>query len=259
ILRQLRCPSVTTMHNPVKDYCDEIYFACGDQPFVAISEAYKKLNYPDKINYIDTVYNGINIKNFTYDENVQRTNLLFVGRICRDKGTREAVEIARRVNLPLTIAGKIDGDGQAYFASEIEPHLDDANIKFIGEVTGAEKSALYTSAIATLSPINFEEPFGLVLAESIASGTPVLAFARGAVPEVISDGETGILGRTVDDLVGRFSELDRIDRSACRARAERLFSKERMAENYERVYERLRRQAADRQLHRTEALQEVRR
>ena len=183
-LRNAHCPTVTTIHNPVKDYCSEIFLACRQLPFVSISDAYQRLNYPNELNYVATVYNGINISSFKFDRALHRTNLLFVGRLCHDKGTLEAIQIAKGVGLPLIIAGKVDNNDREYFEKEIQPHLDDVDIKYIGEVSGQEKSALYSSAIATLCPIDFEEPFGLVLAESIASGTPVMAFRRGAVPEV---------------------------------------------------------------------------
>jgi glycosyltransferase involved in cell wall biosynthesis len=243
MLLNLHCPVVTTIHNPVKDYCADIFFACKNLSYIAISNAYKRLNYPNQLNYLATVYNGINIQAFNYDEGIHRTNLLFVGRICQDKGTLEAIQIAKGVGLPIILAGKVDNNDRQYFEEHIQPLLSDTNVKYIGEVTGQEKSALYSSAIATLCPIAFEEPFGLVLAESLASGTPVMAFNRGAVPEVIADGETGIVGSTVAELINRFGEIQNISRADCRARAERLFSKERMAENYEKVYEQLQHQS----------------
>jgi glycosyltransferase involved in cell wall biosynthesis len=240
VLRNSRCPAVTTLHNPVKDYCAEIFLTCSDLAYVSISQAFQRLNYPEKLNYVATVYNGINLDSFRYDPTVQRTHLLFVGRVCEAKGTLQAIQIARRLALPIIIAGKVDDNDLEYFEELIKPLIDDPGVKFIGEVTGQEKSSLYSSAIATLCPIAFEEPFGLVLAESLASGTPVMAFRRGAVPEVVSDGETGVVGETVDDLVNRFNQVEKIDRAQCRLRVERLFSKESMAEQYESVYEGLR-------------------
>jgi glycosyltransferase involved in cell wall biosynthesis len=239
LLRQAECPVVTTIHNPIKDYCAEIFLACSSLSYVSISDAYRRLNYPKELNYVATVYNGINIDSFHFEKSMHRTYLLFVGRLCQDKGTLEAIQIAKRVKQPIILAGKVDNNDREYFETSIKPLLDDVDVKYIGEVTGQEKSTLYSAAIATLCPIAFEEPFGLVLAESNASGTPVLAFRRGAVPEVIADGVTGIIGDTVDDLVDRFGELQKIDLAACRLRAEQLFSKERMAERYEEVYKQL--------------------
>ncbi|HIA55451.1 MAG TPA: glycosyltransferase family 4 protein, partial [Candidatus Melainabacteria bacterium] len=190
-LSKFRCPVVTTNHNPLYDYCKDIYFAYGKMQFISISDAYKRLNYPDKVNYITTVYNGINLDEFSIDENIQRKHLLFLGRLCADKGTKEAIEIACRLGMPIVLAGKVDRNDEPYFNEFIKPMLKLPNVEFVGEVSTEQKNALYNSAIATLCPINFEEPFGLVFSESLACGTPVMAFRRGAAPEVISDGETG--------------------------------------------------------------------
>lgn len=228
---------VTTNHNPVKKYCAPIYLAHKDLPYVAISEAYRKLNYPDDLNYVATIYNGIDTADFA-ENGHERKNLLFIGRICNDKGTAEAIEFAQRVQLPLVIAGKVDHADETYFEQKVKPKLDDTRIKFVGEVSYDEKVRLYKEAVAVVYPINFEEPFGLVMAEAMASGAPVLAFKRGSVPELLSDRETAIVGSTVDELVARFDEAKGITADACRARAE-MFSKERMVDAYEELYEQL--------------------
>lgn len=242
---KFRIPMVTTNHNPVKKYCAPIYMAYKDLNYVAISEAYRQLNYPDDLNYVATIYNGIDISDFAAAENGQangedanRKNLLFIGRICNDKGTAEAIEFAQRVNMPLVIAGKVDSADQVYFEQKVKPQLDNQTIKFIGEVSYGEKIRLYKEAVAVVYPINFEEPFGLVMAEALAAGAPVLAFKRGSVPELLTDRETAIVGATVDDLVARFPEARSISAQACRKRAE-MFSKRRMVDAYQELYERL--------------------
>ncbi|HNB24061.1 MAG TPA: glycosyltransferase family 4 protein [Candidatus Melainabacteria bacterium] len=236
-LSKFRCPVVTTNHNPLYDYCKDIYFAYGKMQFISISDAYKRLNYPDKVNYITTVYNGINLDDFSIDLNVERKHLLFLGRLCADKGTKEAIEIARRLDMPIVLAGKVDRNDEPYFNQFIKPCLKDPNVKFVGEVSTEEKNKLYNSAIATLCPINFEEPFGLVFSESLACGTPVLALRRGAAPEVISDGETGVIGDSIDELVSRFEEISGITQQTCRDRVARLFSKEKMTDSYLKAFE----------------------
>jgi glycosyltransferase involved in cell wall biosynthesis len=158
--------------------------------------------------------------------------------VCQDKGTKEAIEIARRLGMPLVIAGKIDEADQRYFDECVKPHLNDG-IKFIGEVNHAEKSGLYRGAVATVYPINFDEPFGLVMAESMATGTPVMAFDRGSVREVLAEGETAVIGQTVDELVSRFDEVKNIRPEKCRQRVEALFSKRQMVDAYEELYGRL--------------------
>ncbi len=238
-LRNLSRKSVTTLHNPVKEYCSEIFLAYKDLPFVAISNAYRLRNYPNELNYVATIHNGIDIQSFDYRRSNQGAYLLFVGRMCADKGPVEAIEIANRLELPIVLAGKIDKDDREYFNELVRPLLSKPEVQYVGEVSTQVKNGLYSSAIATICPVKYEEPFGLVLAESIACGTPVMALARGAVPEVIVDGESGIVCDTIDDLVKRFPEIRSIDRSICRSRAELLFSKERMADQYEALYKRL--------------------
>ncbi len=235
-LRTLDLPSVTTNHNNVKDYCKAIYETCCDLPYVAISESYRKQNCPDKLNYVATVYNGIEIDKFNFDENAERDYLLFVGRLCRDKGVDEAIRIARRIGMPLKVAGKVDAADKEFFDREVLPLLDLPGIDFIGEVDFEQKIALYTNAYAVVYPITFEEPFGLVMAEALASGVPVMALNRGAVSEVLTDGETAVIGKSPDELVGRFAEIANISRFACRKRAEAKFSAEKMVDGYEQVY-----------------------
>jgi glycosyltransferase involved in cell wall biosynthesis len=234
-LCELRKPMVTTNHNLVKDYCRDIYFAHGHSPFVAISEAYRNLNYPDKLNYVDVVYNGIDLDPYEFGPEGKRDYLLFLGRICQDKGTEPAIEIAKRLGLPLKIAGKIDSEDGGYYDAYVKEHIG-GNIEYVGEVNMQQKSKLYRNAIAVVYPIDFDEPFGLVMAESLACGTPIMAFDRGSVREVLSDGETAIIGDSVDDLIKRFPEIARISPQSCRNRVEKLFSKQVMARNYVNVY-----------------------
>lgn len=238
-LRNFKCPTVTTNHNPVYDYCADIYLACKNLPFISISEAYRRLNYPDDLNYIATVYNGINLDDFSLESKKERKHLLFLGRLCADKGTAEAIQIAKKVGLPIKLAGKVDDNDKEYFEKEIRPLLNEKDVQFIGEVSTNEKAVLYSEAVATLCPIKFEEPFGLVFSESLASGTPVMAFGRGAAPEVISDGETGVIGKTVEDLVRRFGEIEKITAETCRKRVSDLFSKEKMTDGYEKAFEKV--------------------
>lgn len=236
-LKTLDLPSVSTNHNIVKDYCKSIYGACKDHPYVAISESYRSQNYPDLLNYVATVYNGIDIDRFKFDENAKRDYLLFVGRLCGDKGAAEAIKIARRIGMPLKVAGKVDAADKDYFDSEVLPLLSEPGVDFIGEVDFDEKVNLYANAYAVVYPIAFEEPFGLVMAEALASGAPVLALRRGAVSEVLTDGETAVIAGTSDELVLRFAEVANVSRAACHKRAQDHFSASRMLDDYERVYQ----------------------
>lgn len=234
-LRNLTCLSLSTNHNPVKDYCSDIYLKFQELPFVAISNAYRRLNYPDDINYVATIHNGIDISG-TVDLGQRRRHLLFLGRICPDKGTVEAVQIAKRLGVPIILAGKVDDNDREYFETLVRPLISLPDVEYVGEVSTSEKARLYASAIATVCPIKFDEPFGLVFAESLAAGTPVMALRRGAAPEVIDDGKTGIVSDTVEQLVNRFGEIENMSRATCRETAKLLFSKERMADQYEALY-----------------------
>jgi glycosyltransferase involved in cell wall biosynthesis len=235
---QLACPSVTTLHNLVEEYCRDIFLAYKHLPYVAISSAFKNLNSPDQLNYAATIYNGIDLDCYPFETGKTRTYLLFLGRVSKDKGTREAIEIAKALRLPLKIAGKVDPADRAYFEKEVEPLLNDRSIQFVGEVDQSQKVSLYQEAIAVVYPINFEEPFGLVMAESLALGTPVMATALGAVPEIIIDGKTGIVADSVEKLISRFGEIKNISPKDCRKQAEK-FSSLNMTTEYEKLYDRL--------------------
>lgn len=235
-LNKLEVPSVTTLHNLVKPYNEQIFKTYAHMDFVSISDAFRKWNMADTLNYCATVYNGIDIEQYPYSENKRRDYLLFIGRICHDKGTAEAIRIARALSLPLKLAGKVDRADREYFESQVQPLLSEPGIEYVGEVHHAQKVELYASARAVVYPIHFHEPFGLVMAESIAMGTPVLALDMGAVTEVLTDRETGIVGNSVEELIDRFYEIDSISPDDCRERAEKLFSKERMTADYVAVY-----------------------
>lgn len=248
-LKEFECPIVTTNHNNVASYCADIYFEFGDLPFIAISNAYKRLNFPDKINYVDVVYNGIELDDFKLDKEIKRDYLLFIGRISQAKGTATAIDIACQLGLPLKIAGKVDAADMTYFESCVKKKLNHPLIEYIGEITLEQKAELYGGAKAVVYPIDFDEPFGLVMAESLAAGTPVMAFDRGSVCEIVSDGETGIVGNTNEDLIARFDEIEKIKPETCKERAKNNFSKERMTCDYEKVYNRLVRESGTQRIY----------
>jgi glycosyltransferase involved in cell wall biosynthesis len=252
-LDQMTPPVVSTNHNPVKSYCEDIYFAYGHQSFVSISDSYRKLNYPDRINYVATVYNGIDIDAFKTEENGPRDYLLFVGRLGHDKGTAEAIDIAKALNLPLKLAGKIDSNDQSYFDAEVQPRLSSySQAEYVGEVNHEQKRKLYSGAMAVVYPINFDEPFGLVMAESMAAGTPVLALERGSVREIIVDTKTGVIARDVQELIRRFPEIQKIKARDCVEHVRKNFSVKHMVDGYESIYSQL----IDKKLNREKAVAE---
>lgn len=240
-LCQFNTPVITTNHNNVSPYCQDIYFEYGHMSFAAISQAYKRLNYPEKINYVDVVYNGIDLDKFLLPEDtkISRDYLLFIGRISKAKGTACAIDIAIKLGMPIKVAGKVDATDMQYYEEEVKERLKHPLVDYIGEASADQKVRLYAGAKAVVYPIDFDEPFGLVMAEALAVGTPLMAFDRGSVREIIIDGEVGIVGDTKEDLVKRFGELEKIDSEVCKNRAHANFSKERMAKHYLDVYQRL--------------------
>lgn len=239
-LNELKCAVVTTLHNQIKDYCRDIYIKYSSLPFVAISKSYAPLNYQDMLNYVDTIYNGIDVDSFHYPHPQNRDNLLFVGRLGHDKGTAAAIDIARELDLPINLAGKIDKSDESYYLAEIQPRIKSySKAEYIGEVNHEQKVRLYANAIAVVYPINFNEPFGLVMAESLAAGTPVMALDRGSVSEILENGTTAIIGNSTDELVARFHELSQIDPDVCRQRVREHFGVGRMVDRYEELYREL--------------------
>ncbi len=240
-LNECGLPSVTTNHNAVAAHCAEIYLNYGHLPYVSISDAFCRLNYPNELNYVGRVYNGIDVDKFNPNYSLKKNgkppakdHLLFLGRVSYDKGTSEAVQIAKAVGMPLKIAGKIDHSDREYFETEVKPHLKDGVIEYIGEVNMEQKMALYRDAKAIVYPINFDEPFGLVMVEALASGTPLLARARGSVAEVLSP-ECSVIGNSIEELIERYHEIEKITSEACIERAQK-FSIQNMVDGYEQIY-----------------------
>ena len=183
------------------------------------------------------VFNGAPVERYTFNENPGAdAPLVFLGRIEEIKGPHLAIEIARRTGLRLILAGNIPEDHQSFFDAKVAPYIDGSQVIHIGPVDDAAKNSLLGGARALLMPILWEEPFGIVMAEALACGTPVLGLARGAVPEVVEHGVTGFVGESIDELIAVVPRLAKLKRSDCRARAERLFSETAVVENYLAVY-----------------------
>ena len=181
------------------------------------------------------VFNGVPLATYTFRPTVETdAPLVFLGRIERIKGTHTAIEVARLAGRRLVIAGNISD--QAYFEAEVRPYLSD-HITYIGLVDDAQKNELLGQALAFLMPIEWEEPFGIVMAEALACGTPVLGTPRGAVPEVVKEGETGFIRETADQLVEVVESVPTLNRAACRADCEARFSDHAVVEAYVSVYD----------------------
>lgn len=234
-------PSVSTMHGRLdKPEFGRIYRKFRDLSYVSISRS-QAAHLPD-LNWVGTVYHGLNLAEFPFYPN-PGNYLAFVGRISQEKRPDRAIEIAKRAGIPLKIAAKIDPQDRDYYESEIAPLMRHPLIEFLGEINEQEKHELLGKALALVLPIDWPEPFGIVFIESLAVGTPVLTCPYGSVPEILVDGETGYVRRTVGELAQAVGWVrDRISRKACRRHVEEHFSRERMARDYTAIYSRLVRQ-----------------
>ena len=226
-------PTVHTLHHSFNPDTSKIYTHHSKQPYISISDAQRKID----LNYVGTVYNGIDEKSYPFVvEPENPPYLAFLGRFSPEKGPQHAISIAKQTGWRLKMAGKLDEIDKKFFEQEIAPHIDGKQVQYLGEVNHEEKAELLGNAAITLFPITWQEPFGLVMTESMAAGTPVIARSMGSVPEVIADGKTGFLCETVDDFVNAVRRLGEIDRRACRNHVEMNFSIKSMVDGYLDVY-----------------------
>ncbi|MGD1871864.1 MAG: glycosyltransferase family 4 protein [Mastigocoleus sp.] len=229
-------PTVHTLHG---SFTPDTSTACSyhkQQPFVSISDAQRTVD----LNYAATVYNGIDIGDYQFYEKVSdQPYLAFLGRFSPEKGPHHAIAIAKKTGWKLKMAGKVDEVDREFFESEVAPHIDGENIEFLGEVSNAQKAELIGKASATLFPITWREPFGLVMVESMAAGTPVIAMNLGSVPEVIEHGLTGFVCHSYEEMAQMIPKALELSRQKCRKYVEDTFSVSRMVDGYEAVYRNL--------------------
>lgn len=236
--RNMAHRTLTTLHGR-QDLPElpDIYRAFPHMPLVSISDHQRKPVPP--VNWLGTVYHGLPDGLLNQGQG-EGGYLAFLGRICADKGILPAIEIARRAGMTLKVAAKVDPADQVYFDEEVKPVLDRSpHVEFIGEINDGQKQDFLGKAAALLFPISWPEPFGLVMIESMACGTPVIAFNCGSVPEIMDDGLTGFVVETVDQAVAAVAKLDRLPRPAIRARFEERFSARAMAREYVKIYQTL--------------------
>jgi glycosyltransferase involved in cell wall biosynthesis len=238
LLRRVPWPNLTTLHgflNPAD--LSPFFDTYAEAPLVSISNAQRRPI--ARANWIATIHHGVPRRIHTFGME-PGDYVAFLGRISPEKRVDRAIEIARRAQLPLKVAAKIYPEERAYFENTIEPLLAAAGslVEFVGEIGGAEKDELLRSARALLFPIDWEEPFGLVMIEAMASGTPVIAWRRGSVPEIIDQGVTGFIVNDIDGAVDAVRRIGEIDRAICRMTFETRFDVARMARQYVSAYER---------------------
>jgi glycosyltransferase involved in cell wall biosynthesis len=226
----VKTPLITTIHGFSSPEILPVYEKYnGRTLYVAISNADRS----QRLDYVGTVYHGIDLRSFTFQAESDDF-LVFLGRIHPDKGAAEAIEIARRANRRLILAGVVQD--AAYFRNEVQPQLDGIRVTYVGSVGPESRNRLLGGAVALLHPISFAEPFGLSVVEAMACGTPVVAFERGSMPELIRDGSTGFLVRDVGEAVAALGRVSGLDRRACRQHVEQRFTVKRMVDEYLRVY-----------------------
>ena len=235
--RRASFPHVTTLHGRL-DLPDlpGLYHRFTDMPVVSISHSQRRPL--PQAHWVGTVYHGLPANSFSFQKKPE-DYLLFLGRISPEKRVDRAIEIAGRAGRKLKIAAKIDRVDRYYFNKHIKHLLNEPFIEFIGEVGHAEKNKLLGRAAALLFPIDWPEPFGLVMIEALACGTPVIGFPRGSVPEIIVDGETGFIIEDIDRAVKAVGKLEQISRARCRREFEQRFTDRHMAEDYIRIYQQL--------------------
>lgn len=234
----VKTPTVHTLHGIFTPDNEKLFTHARKQPYISISDAQRepRLN----LNYVATVHNGIDTSQYDfYPEPQDPPYLAFVGRISPEKGPQLAIEIAKRSGWHLKMAGKVDAVDVEFYEQEIKPLIDGKQIEYLGEATHEQKCVLMGGAAATLFPITWREPFGLVMIESMATGTPVIAMKMGSTPEVIAHGQTGFLCETVEECIAAIAPATQLSRKTCREHVLKSFSVEHMTEGYEAVYQQI--------------------
>lgn len=232
--RRYAIPHLTTLHGRLDlPELGPFLREFPDSPLVSISDAQRQPL--PRMPWLTTIYHGLPRDQFHFHSGPGRY-LAFLGRLSPEKGCERAIEIAVRAGLPLRIAAKVDAVDQAYFEQVVRPLLGHPLVEFIGEIDERGKDDFLGQAMALLFPIDWPEPFGLVMIESMACGTPVLAFDRGSVPEVIDDGVTGRVVHDLSEALHALPSVLALDRRGCRRRFEQRFTSDRMAQDYMKAY-----------------------
>ena len=237
VCRCLSVPHLTTLHGRL-DLPDlvPVFDRFRDEPLISISNAQRQpLAWA---NWQTTIYHGLPTDLFSFRRSSD-DYLAFLGRISPEKGADRAIEIAKRVGIPLKIAAKVDRVDRRYFKQVVEPLLNDSHVEWVGEISDQQKNGFLGNAYALLSPIDWPEPFGLVMIEAMACGTPVIAYERGSVPEVMDDGVTGFIVRELDEAAEAVRRVRNLSRARCREVFDKRFTATRMANDYIHVYQRM--------------------
>ncbi len=239
--RLVRTPILHTMHGRLDPrHLVRVFAHFPEAPLVSISDAQREPLARLPLRWLATVHHGLPVADIPWAAAPAGAGyLVFLGRMSPEKRPDLAIEVAKRLGLPIRLAAKVDVPDREYFERTIKPLLSHPLVEFLGEVGEEEKWSLLREALCLLFPIDWPEPFGIVMIEALACGTPVIARPCGAVPEVIRDGVNGFLAETAEELAAAVKRIDVIDRARCRRWVETAFSVEAMTDRYEAVYRRL--------------------
>jgi glycosyltransferase involved in cell wall biosynthesis len=233
---RLATPLVHTLHGPFDDETLTFYAAHGHKAaIVAISDAQRR-DGPPALRDVPVVHNPLDFNEWPLEEQ-PGDHVLWMGRMAPIKGPHRAIAAARAAGVPLVLAGPVQPGQEEFFAEQVEPHIDGEHVRYVGELGGEDKAKAYGCARAVLMPIRWAEPFGLVMTEAMACGTPVIAFREGSAPEVVDEGVTGFIVDDEDEMAAAIGRVGEIDRAGCRAQAQRRFGVEVTVNGYEAVYE----------------------
>ena len=235
---RLATPLLHTLHGPFTEMTSAFYGAhAGTAPVAALSR-WQWRDAPPGLRCVGGIPNPIDVDAWPFEPRKQE-HLLWIGRMTEYKGAHRAIAVARRCERPLVIAGPVQPGQEAYFEREVEPHVDGTSVRYVGEVGGVEKQRLFADAAALLMPIRWAEPFGMVMIEAMACGTPVIAFPEGAAGEIVTDGGCGFLVDDEDGMVAAVARLPEIDPAACREHVRRAYDVTVVARAYEEAYRRV--------------------
>jgi glycosyltransferase involved in cell wall biosynthesis len=249
--RSSHIKTLTTLHGRLDiPELKPLYEKFSDIPVISISNSQRRPL--PMANWVATVYHGLPADLYDYGTG-EGDYVVFLGRFSPEKRADRAIEIARRANLKIKIAAKVDKADEQYFDKEIRHLLDEPHVEYLHEVGEAEKGPLLANAKALLFPIDWPEPFGMVLIEAMACGTPVIAYNQGSVPEIIEHGKTGFIVNNIEKAVEALKNIHLISREQCRATFEKRFSDIVMAQNYVRLYEKAVRKQPERSIYLTPA------
>lgn len=234
----VKTPTVHTLHSVFTPDNEKLYKHAKNQAYVSISDSQREPKL--ELNCVATVYNGIDVNTYKFHPNPEEPQYLaFLGRMSPEKGPHLAIAIAKQAGWHLKMAGKVDPVDKEYFETQVKPYIDGKQIEYLGEADHEQKNLLMGGAVATLFPITWREPFGLVMVESMASGTPVIAMRLGSTPEVVTHGKTGFLCDSVEECVNAVSKVPELSRYDCRESVCNRFSVAQMTSGYEAVYQKV--------------------